>query len=175
VFFDDRQNLADLVKRMNEEDQRRFNSFGHFRVEAAFVNRVFIVYKPTGLTATKKHREPEIVTMVKVTDFSADARNGCTLVLRDEQHDQEMTVTHVPKKVFNYPIFVSIPPRLLLKWDGRLLPEQENRVWRSLSFAIFIKTKNRSDFYSKGNFYMEAPNTFRELFPDVTGRAQFKF
>lgn len=173
VFFDERQNLADLVTHMDEDDQRQFNSFGDLRLEAAFVNRVFIVYKPQGLTAPGKHKDPQVVTMVKIVDFSADARNGCKAVLRDEQHGQEMTITHVPRKVFNYPIYASIPARVELKWDARTLPE--GRVWRSLSFAMLVKSKNKAGFYSQGNFYMESPNTFRKLYPDVTGRPQFKF
>jgi hypothetical protein len=173
VFFDERQNLAELVTHMDEEDRRSYESFGHRRIEAAFVNRVFIVYRPQGLTPQRAHKEPQIVTLVKVTDFSADARNGCRVVLTDQQHGQEMTITHVPRRVFNFPIFVSVPPRVELKWDARTLPE--DRVWRSLSFALLVKTKNRSDFHSKNNFYMEAPNKFRELYPDVAARQQFKF
>ena len=50
---------------------------------------------------------------------------------------------------------------------------QGDRVWRSLSFAVLIKTKNRSDFYSKGNTYLETPNTFKRLYPSVTGQFVF--
>jgi hypothetical protein len=170
-FFTDDQNLADLVSHMPEDDQRRFNAYGHFRVEAVFIDRIFIIYKPTGLTSTGRHRPPEILTTVKVTDFSGNARYGCTATLEDVEHSQQLQVTHVPRRMFNYPIYVSIPPRVLLRWDARRLAD--DRVWRSLSFALLIKTKNKSSFFSKGNVYAETPIKFKELYPEVNG--QFKF
>jgi hypothetical protein len=169
-FYSDEENLAELVTHMPEEDQHRFNNYGHFRVEAVFVDRVFIVYKPTGLLANKRHREPEILTTLKVTDFGVEVRNGCYAVLTDAESGQEMTVTHVPRRVFGYPIYVSIPPRVTLRWDCRLV---SGRPWRSLSFALLIKTKNKADFYSKGNTYMETPNKFAQLYPSVTGKFTF--
>lgn len=169
-FFTDDQNLAELVSHMPEEDQRRFNNYGHFRVEAVFIDRLLIVYKPTGLNAAGRHRDPDVLTTIKVKDFGVDPRNGCYAVLEDQKYTAEITITHVPKKLFNYPIYVSIPPRLLLKWDARTV---NGRLWRSLSFALLVKTKNKSDFYSHGNVYAETPNVFRRLFPNVIG--EFKF
>ncbi len=169
-FFTDEQNLAELVTHMPEEDQTRFNNFGHFRVEPVFIDRLFIVYKPTGLTPAGQHNPPEILNLVKVIDFGIEPRNGCYSVLKDQNTNQECTITHVPRRVFAYPIFVSIPPKLMLKWDGRLV---NGRVWRSLLFAFLIKTKNKSSFYSKGNVYMETPNIFRRFYPSVTGDFRF--
>lgn len=169
-FFTDEQNLAELVSRMPEEDRQRFNNYGHFRVEAVFINRIFIVYRPTGLNAVGQHREPEILTTVKVVDFGVEVRDGCYAVIQDQQTGQELTVTHVPKKLFGYPIYISIPPRVTLRWDCRTV---NGRPWRSLSFAMLIKTKNKSDFYSKGNTYVETPNEFKRLYPAVTGKFTF--
>lgn len=71
----------------------------------------------------------------------------------------------MPRRVFGYPIYMSVPAKLTLRWDGRLL--RDGRVWRSLSFAVLVKTKNKSDFFSKGNTYIETPNRFRQLYPGV--------
>lgn len=169
-FFSDEENLADLVTHMPEDDQRRFNNYGHFRVEAVFINRIFIVYKPTGLTPSGRHNPPEILNLVKVIDFGVDIRNGCYATIEDQNMHQQLNILHVPRKVYGYPIFMSIPAKLQLRWDGR---RQGDRVWRSLSFAVLIKTKNRSDFYSKGNTYLETPNTFKRLYPSVTGQFVF--
>ena len=169
-FFGEEENLAELVTHMPEEDAHRFNKFGHMRVEPAFIDRLFIVYKPTGLTASNQHRPPEILNLVKVIDFGVEPRDGCYSVIKDQNSGQEITVTHVPKRVFAYPIYVSIPPRLILKWDARKVGD---RIWRSLSFAFLIKTKNRSSFYSKGNTYMETPNALKDLYPAVTGQFSF--
>jgi hypothetical protein len=132
-------------------------------VEAVFLDRVFIVYKSTGLTAGGAHKEPKILNLVKVVDFMVEPRNGATLVLREQNTNQELTLGYVPRRVFGYPIYMSVPSKLTLRWDGRLL--RDGRVWRSLSFAVLVKTKNKSDFYSKGNMYIETPNRFRQLYP----------
>jgi hypothetical protein len=81
-FFTDEQNLAELVSHMPEEDQHRFNNYGHFRVEAVFLDRLFIVYRPTGLTPGGQHRDPEILNFIKVIDFGVEPRNGCYAVLK---------------------------------------------------------------------------------------------
>jgi hypothetical protein len=169
-FFNDEQNMAELVSHMPEEDRRRYTNFGHRKIEPAFVNRVFIVYKPTGLTASGEHKQPEILNLVKVADFFVDPREGAHVVFRDQNTQQELTISHVPRRVYEYPIYVSVPTELKLRWDARTV---NNRVWRSMSFAVLVKTKNRSDFYSKGNVYFETPNSFKRLYPSVTG--DFKF
>lgn len=169
-FFTDEQNVAELVSHMPEEDQRRFLNYGHNRVEPAFLNRVFIVYKPTGLLPGGQHRQPEILNLVKVIDFSVDPAEGCYVVLKDQTTQQELRIGHVPRRVYGYPVYMSVPTKLQLKWDARNVG---NRVWRSLSFALLVKTKNRSDFFSKGNTYLETPNTFKRLYPAVTGQFTF--
>src|SRR5688572_10959321 len=137
---------------MGEEDQRRFKSYGHNRIEAAFVNRVFIVYKATGLSAPGRHKDPEILSLVKVVDFNDNARNDGVVTLEENNQNQQLQVGHVPHKLFNFPIYVSVPSRMELKWDARRL--EDGRVWRTLSFAMLVKTKNRSNFYSIANTYL---------------------
>lgn len=169
-FLNDEQNLAELVSHMPEDDQRRFTNYGHFRIEPAFIDRVLIVYKPMGLTPSGQHRQPEILNLLKVIDFGVEPRNGCYAVLKDQNTQQELTITHVPRRLYGYPAYALVPPKLTLKWDARRVGD---RIWRSLSFALLIKTRNRSDFYSKGNVYVESPNTFRRLYPAVTGQFTF--
>ena len=170
-FFDEQENLAELVTHMPEDDQRRYAGFGHNRVEAVFLDRVFIVYKPMGLTATNQHVPPEILNTVRVIDFSVDPRHGAQVVFKEQNTQQELVIGHVPRRVYGYPIYVSVPTKLTLRWDGRRLPD--GRVWRSLSFALLVKTKNKSSFYSRGNTYFETPNRLKELYPTVTGDWKF--
>lgn len=169
-FFSDEQNLAELVSHMPEEDQRRYSNYGHNRVEPTFLNRVFIVYKPTGLLPAGQHRQPEILNLLKIVDFSVDVNEGSFVVLKDHNTQQELRIGHVPRRVYEHPIYMAVPTKLQLKWDARMVGD---RVWRSLSFALLIKTKNRSDFYSKGNTYLETPNRFKSLYPSVTGQFTF--
>jgi hypothetical protein len=171
-FFSDQENNADLLQYMPEEERERYLRFGHNRIEAAFQDRKFIVYQPTGLMSNGQHREPNILATLTVSDFEVGHQNGASATLSDLEAggSPSLKITHVPRRVFNYPVYIAIPTNLTLRWDAR---EVNDRVWRSLSFAVLIKTKNRADFYSKGNTYMETPNKFRKLYPAVTG--EFKF
>ena len=171
-FFSDEDNMADLVDQMPEEDRTRYGNYGHNRVEPAFVDRIFIVYQPSGLNAAKQHIDPKIVTTIRVLDFSADSRDGVVVRVRDEMFGDEQLITYIPKRLFKYQVFVSVPPRLTLRWDAH---ESEGYTYRSLSFALLIKTRNKSSFYSKNNHYIETPNKFRELYPAVTGTHKFTF
>ena len=78
----------------------------------------------------------------------------------------------MPKRVFGYQIYMSVPPRLQLRWDARALPD--GRIWRSMCLALLIKTRNRADFYSKDNTYCETVNSVRKLYPAVAPEL-FKF
>ena len=140
-------------------------------MEGVFVDRVFIVYKPTGLLPNRQHRDPNILNTVKIVDFKADHMNGCKAIIKEANFGQEMVIGHVPRKLFDYPIYISIPPRMALRWDVKILPN--GLAERSLSFAMWIKTKNKSSFYSQGNVYAETPNKFRGLYPAVAGEFRF--
>ncbi len=56
---------------------------------------------------------------------------------------------------------------MTLRWDARQI--SEDKVWRSLSFAVLIKARNKADFHSKGNVYCETPNVLRRFYPDLEG------
>lgn len=165
-YLSDAENLNDLVGRMPEEDRAVFSSFGHMRVESGFVGRLFVVYRATGLNVDKTHKNPEILTTVRLGQFQCDSKNGASVVLTDNVTGQTMTVGHTPARLFHYPIFVAIPPHARLRWDAR--PKGDGEMTRTLAHSMLIKARNRSDFYSMGNTYCETPNDFRALFPDCT-------
>jgi len=169
-FLSDEAGEADILSHMQDDERIRYLNYGHKQMEAAFVDRVFVIYKPTGLLPNKQHREPEVLNTVKLVDFSMTHTQGATIALEESAMGQRMQVGHVPKKLFGYPVFVSVPARMGLRWDGRLV---DGLVQRSLSFVMLVKTKNKSSFYSKGNVYCETPNNFMRLYPNVTGAFKF--
>jgi hypothetical protein len=171
-FYEDDDNMADLVDQMSDDDRARYANYGHNRIEPCFADRIFIVYKPSGLNAAKQHMNPEIVTTITVLDFSVNSRDGATVRVRDDNFGGEQTLTYVPKRLFTYQVFASIPPRLMVRWDAH---EANGKLERSLGFALLLKTRNRAEFYSKGNTYIETPNKFRSFYPSVTGDQKFKF
>ena len=45
-YFSDDNNMAELVSRTPEEDRTRYGNYERHRVERAFVDRIFIAFKP---------------------------------------------------------------------------------------------------------------------------------
>lgn len=169
-YLGDTESLKDLESRMSSPDREVYESFRHLRVESAFLGRIYIIYKPTGLTEKNEHREPEVLGQIKVIEFEASARDGSTIRLENLQTGEVMSVSHIPKKLFGFDAYVASPPFQRLRWDGRLV---QGTVRRSLAFGILIKTRTRSDFYSCGATMVESPKVFRELYPNVELALQF--
>lgn len=163
-YLGDDENLADLVSRIPGSDREQYQSFGHLRVEAVFENRLFIVYKPTGLTREGLHRQPDVLTTVRVSDLWCESKEGACVGLEDLRTGATLRVGYIPTKLFGYNVFVSVPPIMRVRWDGR---RAGGEVRRSLAFGLLIKAKNRADFYSAGNTYCETPNSFRALLPNA--------
>ncbi len=173
-FLSQKENLASLISKMSPDEAMEYSKFGHLRIESAFEDRVFIVYQPRGPRAGRtltEQREPKVLTTVRVKSLTTDIRNGAQVRLFDEASGTEMTVGYVPKKLFGYPIFVSIPAEMNLKLGGQL--REDETVSHSFTFTFLIKSRNESSFYSTDNTYMETPVNFKRLFPNIT--EQFSF
>lgn len=147
---------------MTSPDREVYQSFRHLRVEAAFLNRVYVVYRPTGLTRDKQHKQPEILGQVKVIGFSCDAREGCLMTLEDLTTGAIQQVGFIPKRLFGYDVFVAVPPFSRIRWDAR---PDNGAIRRSMAFGILIKTRTKSDHYSMGAVMLESPKGFRALYP----------
>lgn len=166
-YLSDIESMADLVSRMNENDRAVYESFGHMRIEAVFDHRLLVVYKPQGLDG-KRHKDPEILTTLKVLNYEGSSEFGSTVEIEDLQTGARQVISHIPSRVFDYDLFMSVPPALRLRWDVR--EEENGRMVRSLSYALLIKSKTRSDWYSFGVTYAETPNRFREMFPHCNAK-----
>ncbi len=163
-YLDSEASLQELLTHMAPAAQAEWEAFGHLRVEPAFQDRVFVVYQASGKTSGGGQKPPVVHTTIRVLSFIARDETGCTVRLLNEVTNDELEVGHVPKKLFNYPIFVAIPPLFTLRYDAR---QHAGRVMRSLSYLLFVKARNKADFFSKDNFYMETPNRVRLLYPGV--------
>lgn len=173
-FLTEGESMNALIALMTPEDAGSYQNYGHLKVEAAFDDRVFVVYQPRGerfgAKTVAEQKDPTVISMIRVIGLTTDIRSGANVRLFDEASGTEMSVGYVPKKLFGYPIFVSLPTEMTLRLGSQI---RENKVHRSFQFALLIKTRNRSNFYSTGNFYMETPNNFRKLFPAVSNEFSF--
>lgn len=163
-FLSESHSLHDLFSRMVSPDREECEGYKALKVEGSFVDRIFIVYKPTGLNVDGSHRNPEILTQVKVLSFQADAAVGAAVELEDLTTHEVMTVGYIPKRLFNYDAFISVPPRQRVNWDAANV---DGVLRRSMSFGIMIKTRSKAEFYSYGVTSVETPTNFRALFPNA--------
>lgn len=170
MYLGDKESLEDLESRMMSPDREIYKGYRHLRVESAFIGRIYVIYKPTGLNAEKTHKAPEVVGQIKVTGFTCEARRGCEMVIEDLGTGATCNVGFIPQRLFNYDVFVAVPPFQRLRWDGR---PSEGGIRRSMAFGILLKTRTRSDFYSAGATMVESPKGFRNLYPQVTLPLQY--
>lgn len=162
-YLDSKESQQEMFSRLDPVTKAEWDSYGHLRIEGAFQDRVFVVYEDTGRNNSGAWRAPKIITTVRVMSFRATDEDGCCVRLLNESCNETMDVGHLPKKVFGYPVFVAIPVSFALRWD---VHEHGGKMRRSLAYPLFVKARNRAEFHSKGNTYLESPNKMREeLFP----------
>lgn len=164
-YLGEEASVQDLARRMESPDREECESFRHLKIEQCFIDRILVVYKPQGLTQEGRHRDPIVLTQVKVTGFRANAGVGCEIDLEDLATKQVMTVTYIPKRLFHYDAFVGVPPKMRLHWDAQNV---RGMVRRSMFFQLLVKVRAKSDFYSAGVTGIETPAKFRELYPEVS-------
>lgn len=167
-FLSEEANQEYLASQIPGVDRDLYLSFGHNQFESAFIDRVFVVYQPTGLNADCTHRQPEIITMLKVIRFEADAHFGCCALVQDTRTGNVQRVGHVPTRIGDLKLFMQIPPYLSLRFETQR--DRNGAHQSSLMFGLLIKTANRSDFFSAGNTYCLPPNKFRRFFPNTNLR-----
>lgn len=163
-YLSEAMSLEDLFKRMMSPDREICAAFQHMKVEQCFIDRIFVVYKPTGLNAKGLHRDPEVITQVKVTAFRANAATGTEVDLEDMVSHQVMTATYIPQRLFGYDAFVSVPPKQRLHWDAQNV---RGGIKRSMGFYLLMKVRTKADFFSAGVTAVETPASFRALYPDT--------
>lgn len=170
-YLSEAESTADLVGRIKESDRPTFEDFGHTRIEAVFDGRLLVVYKPRGLEGNRTHKSPEVLTTLKVRSFACTSQGGPEIEIEDLTTGERQTITPIPARAFDYDLFLSVPPALRVRWDVRR--DDGGRMVRSLAYAMLIKAKNRSDWYSYGVTYAETPNRFRELFPGAAAKINY--
>lgn len=160
-YLDPEESQSELLTHLDEQTRQEYEGYGNNRIEAAFQDRVFIVYQATGRDGKNVQRPPDFIAKLRILSFIARDENGCVMRLLNEEKNQIEEIGHVPKKIFGFPIFISIPQSFTLKWDAH---EHFGRMQRTLSYVVYIKARNRADFFSRGNFYCETLNKMKELY-----------
>jgi hypothetical protein len=161
----DSDSMKELESHIEPAAFDKYQAFKHLRVEAAFIDRVFVIYEPTGLNADRTHRAPKFHGQIRVTGFRVQDEKGAVMLLEDMATGATQVVDYVPALCFNYDFFVAVPPFSRLRWEAAV--EKDGSISRRLTFGILLKTRSRAAFYSAGATCAETPNSFRQLYPNV--------
>lgn len=159
MYLSEKENIDDLLGRMPEDEREKYARYGHHRIMSAFVNRTFIVYRANG-----KNKMPEVLARLNVVDFQISP-DGAFAIVENMDTGLRETITYVPRRVFDFPVFLALPPVMDVRYDARI---ENSKINRWVAFAVLAKTRNRADFYSSGNVYLETPNNFKRLYPNVS-------
>lgn len=158
IFLSDSASAADLESHIHPEDLGMYQNFKHLKAISSFVGRVFAIY------TLKDDLTPNVIGMIKVTDFICESGYGTSITVEDQETFEEQTFSHVPERCFDYDFFIAAPAFTYLRYDAKV---ENDAVERSLLFSVLIKTHHRKDFKVVGATYAETPNDFSAAFPGV--------
>ena len=164
------ESLQKLLSKMPPEDRLMFEEFGrgkptgHFRVEPVFIDRVFYMYQCSGKDRFGKQLPPKVCGLFRVINLHFTLDQGFAVTLLDELSNTKQVIGHKPTKLLGKPVFVSVPNSFTVRWN--LLEVDGKETWDA-ALVLYIKCGNKSDFFSKGNYYLETPARMRSLYPEI--------
>lgn len=155
-FMTPEDHYARLVTRLEPETLALYNQTQHGRVETAYRNRNFVVYRMDG-------RAPREIDRILINDFRCDDERGATTELMSLVTKKIITVGYAPVQVFDHPVFVSIPLSAKVRWSA--MPSAPDKG--SLAFPLYIRTMSRHHMRERGIVYFETGPVFGKEFHDV--------
>lgn len=146
----------DFESQMDARTRAVFESFKHLRVEAAFDDRYFYLFRHGA------DNKPDILTQIRVVDFECVSKEGSSILIEDMNTGEKMTLDHVPRLVFGYPVFMYAATVAAVQFTLR-------KGVRSLTYPIMIKTRYRAstEFPGASTVYVETQKRLMDLYPGV--------
>ncbi len=143
-------------------DLQVFQGLKFAQLEGAFIGRVFTVYKAAGQQGGEPNA-PKVLTRLRVDDFCADAETGPAALIKDISTKERIWVDTTPTRLWEFPLFMQIPPNVTLRWTLR---REGDEVKTMLLFGLVTRMANRSETYTDGATYCLTPRRMRDLYPD---------
>ena len=83
----------------------------------------------------------------------------------NETSNVRQTLTVMPSKLFDFPIYASVPCSFALRHNVAVIGKDLQRF--DSSAILYVKTRNKAEFHSRGNIYVESAKHLMGLFPGV--------
>lgn len=148
--------FAQLTGRLDPGDRVLFDETRHGRVETASNGKEMVVYRMHG-------RQPNILSRISIVDLSIDEHGASTEIIDLGTRDR-LVVGYSPCRLFDYPIFMSLPPSLTMRWRVGFDDGGGFMTW-----PIYMRTQSRRHLREVGITYCETLKAFHEEFTTSAG------
>lgn len=154
-FLPATDHFARLVDTLPDETRLLYNSMRHVRVETAFKDRVFVLYR-VGAGGAK------VVDRLKVLDFDCTHEEGASTSLISTMHEGKgvLVLGYKPQRVFDYNLFMWLPLSAKIRWATSDMKRH------SLAFPLVIRTQSRHHLRETGVLHCETRTAFAKEFKD---------
>lgn len=148
--------FAQLTDLLSPEDKAIFDDTRHGRVETASTGKEMVVYR-------MQDRQPRILSQISIVDLSIDDGGASTEII-DLGTRERLVVGYSPCRLFDYPIFLSLPPSLTMRWRVGFSDGEGFMTW-----PIYMRTQSRRHLREVGVTYCETLKAFHEEFTTAAG------
>ena len=152
-----------LASFIPSSDKPTYKKLKFSQLEGAFIGRTFIAYKAKGVNGDAPNR-PQIVTRFRVTDFCSNPETGSEAEIKDMSTGERVWVGHTPTRLWDYDLFMYIPPNVTLRWT---MTEHEGKTKHTLLFGLVTRMADRSETYADGKLFCLTPKRMWDLYPDL--------
>lgn len=148
--------FAQLIERLSDADKSAFQGTRHGRVETASPGKQLVVYHMQG-------RQPKVLAKISIIDLSID-EDGASTEIIDVGTRERLVVGYSPCRLFDFPVFLSLPSNLAVRW--RVASEGGKGF---LAWPVYMRTQSRRHLREVGVTYCETLRSFHEEFAAEIG------
>ncbi|MGK2884400.1 MAG: hypothetical protein ACSLE8_06425 [Rhodococcus sp. (in: high G+C Gram-positive bacteria)] len=142
-----------LVDTLPARDIKVYQQCKNTRIETAFKDRHFIVYRV-------KDGVLEELDRVFVNDFNANEEHGASTQIVSKTTKRTVNVGYAPVRLFDYPIFMFLPLHTKIRWGASAKTLHKG----SLAFPIAIRVKSRLSPREPNVIHIETGPSFGQEF-----------
>jgi hypothetical protein len=155
------ENIRDLASRIDPHQAGLHASLGNKYTEAAFVGRRFLIVRTNGRSKTGP-KPPTVLGSVEIDDFNCSSTTGSAMRIRNLECGASITVGYVPIRLFEFPIFVSVPIAQGVKSEARR--KWNGQTSRKLVWGICLKQHSLPKFSNPGSVSIVTPKEYKNIF-----------
>lgn len=148
------EHFARLVAKLPRDERDLFEELRHVRIETAFKDRHFVVYR------MDDHGHPIVIDRLVIGDFECDDIEGASTAVWSTELKQGAIIGYTPELLWDYDAFMFMPLHGKIRWAS----SDPDSGKCSLGYPIGIKTRSRLNLREPGVTYIETLKSFGDEF-----------